>query len=33
LGFIHPRGALWALALNFAAPIIRKWSPRRAVTD
>jgi uncharacterized membrane protein len=33
LSFIHPRGALWALALNFAAPLLRKWSRREAVTD
>jgi uncharacterized membrane protein len=26
LSFVHPRGALWALALNFVAPMIRKWS-------
>jgi hypothetical protein len=26
LSFVHQRGALWALALNFAAPVIRKWS-------
>jgi len=30
---LHPRVALWALALNFAAPLIRKWSRRAAVLD
>jgi uncharacterized membrane protein len=33
LSFVHPRGALWALALNFAAPIVRKWSRRPAAAD
>jgi hypothetical protein len=33
LSFIHPRAALWALALNFAAPLIRKWNRRPAVLD
>jgi uncharacterized membrane protein len=26
LSFVNSRVALWALALNFAAPLIRKWS-------
>ena len=30
LSFFHPRLALWALVLNLAAPILRKWSQRRA---
>ncbi|MBU6456726.1 MAG: hypothetical protein KGQ48_04200 [Bradyrhizobium sp.] len=25
--------ALWTLALNFAAPVIRKWSKRAAAAD
>jgi uncharacterized membrane protein len=33
VSFVHPRGALWALALNFVAPIIRKWSQPDAVAD
>jgi uncharacterized membrane protein len=33
LSFVHPRGALWALALNFAAPILRKWSRRPTAAD
>ena len=28
-----PRGALWALALNFAAPVIRRWSKPAAPAD
>ena len=31
--FVHPRWALWALALNFATPMIRKWSRRSVVAD
>jgi uncharacterized membrane protein len=33
LSFVNPREALWALALNFAAPMLRKWSRRAAVSD
>ena len=33
LSFFHPRVAPWALALNFATPMIRKWSGRAAVLD
>jgi uncharacterized membrane protein len=29
LSFISPRLALWGLALNFAAPLIRKWKHRQ----
>jgi TMEM175 potassium channel family protein len=25
LSFVHPRAALWALALNFATPLLRRW--------
>jgi hypothetical protein len=30
LSFIDSEVALWALALNFAVPVIRKWSGRTA---
>jgi len=30
IGFVDPEVALWALALNFALPSIRKWSGRAA---
>jgi uncharacterized membrane protein len=33
LSFIDSRVALWALALNFALPLIRRWSNRRAAMD
>jgi uncharacterized membrane protein len=33
LSFFHPRVALWALALNFATPLLRKWSPGAAERD
>jgi uncharacterized membrane protein len=33
LSFVHPRLALWALALNLAAPLIKKWSKRAAAMD
>jgi uncharacterized membrane protein len=33
LSLVNSRIALWALALNFAAPLIRKWRPRSAVPD
>jgi hypothetical protein len=31
--FVHVRIALWALALNFAGPMIRVWSRRAAALD
>jgi uncharacterized membrane protein len=33
LSFVQPRWALWALALNFAAPVIRRWTHRTAAAD
>jgi uncharacterized membrane protein len=33
LSFVDSRVALWALALNFAVPLLRKWSPRAAALD
>jgi hypothetical protein len=33
LSFVHVRVALWALALNFAAPVVRVWSKRAAALD
>jgi uncharacterized membrane protein len=33
LSFINPRLALWALALNLVAPLVRKWSKRLAASD
>ena len=30
ISFVDPEVALWALALNFALPLIRKWSDRAA---
>jgi uncharacterized membrane protein len=33
VSFVNPRLALWALALNFAAPLIRKWSHRVEALD
>jgi uncharacterized membrane protein len=33
VSFFDPRIALWALALNLAAPIIRRWTQRSAVVD
>jgi uncharacterized membrane protein len=33
LSFFHPRLALWALALNFAAPLIKRWSGGAALPD
>ena len=30
ISFVDPEVALWALALNFALPLIRKWSGRAA---
>jgi uncharacterized membrane protein len=31
LSFVNPRLALWALVLNFATPVLRKWWPRAAL--
>jgi uncharacterized membrane protein len=31
--FVDPRVALWALALNFAAPLMRRWSRRVDALD
>lgn len=33
LSFINSRVALWALALNFALPLLRKWNQRAAGPD
>jgi len=33
LSFVDSGLALWAFALNFTAPLIRKWSRRAAVSD
>jgi hypothetical protein len=33
LSFAYPREALWALALNLAAPIVRRWTRRAALVD
>jgi uncharacterized membrane protein len=33
VSFINPRVALWALALNFIAPVMRKWSHRPELLD
>jgi uncharacterized membrane protein len=33
LSFLHSRAALWALALNFAGPLLRRWSRRVAALD
>jgi uncharacterized membrane protein len=33
LSFVNPREALWALALNFAAPLMRSWSRRVEALD
>jgi TMEM175 potassium channel family protein len=33
LSFVNPANALWAFALNFAAPVVRVWSGRRIVPD
>ena len=33
LSFVQPRWALWAFALNFATPMIRKWSQRPMAAD
>jgi len=31
ISFVDPEVAPWALALNFALPLIRKWSGRAAL--
>jgi uncharacterized membrane protein len=33
LSFVNSKVALWALALNFAAPLIRRWSFRAVAAD
>ena len=33
ISFVDPRWALWAFMLNFAGPIIRRWSPRPAAPN
>jgi uncharacterized membrane protein len=33
VSFVDPRQALWAFMLNFAGPIIRRWSPRPAAPN
>jgi uncharacterized membrane protein len=33
LSFVNSRVALWALALNFAAPLLRKWTNQAAAPD
>jgi len=33
VSFINPRVALWALALNFIAPVIKRWSHRPELLD
>jgi uncharacterized membrane protein len=33
LSFVHPRLALWGLAINFAGPLLRRWSHRVAEMD
>jgi hypothetical protein len=33
LSFVNSRVALWALALNFAGPIIRRWGHRADALD
>lgn len=33
LSFVHPRAALWAFALNFAAPLLLKWGRQPAAAD
>jgi hypothetical protein len=30
LSFVSPRLALWGLMLNFAGPLIKRWSGRQA---
>jgi hypothetical protein len=31
--FVDPRMALWALALNFAAPLLRRWNFQALARD
>jgi uncharacterized membrane protein len=33
LSFVNSKVALWALALNFAGPLLRRWSRRAKVSD
>jgi len=33
LSFVSPAAALWAFALNFAAPVMRVWFGRRVLPD
>jgi hypothetical protein len=33
LSFVNSRLALWALALNFALPLLRKWSHKPLAAD
>ena len=33
MSFVNSRMALWCLTLNFAAPLLKKWSHRAVVTD
>jgi uncharacterized membrane protein len=33
LSFVQPRLALWALLINLAAPLIKRWGPRAAAMD
>jgi hypothetical protein len=33
LSFVNSKVALWALALNFATPLIRRWSYRPRASD
>jgi uncharacterized membrane protein len=33
LSFFNSRAALWMLALNFAGPLLRRWSKRAAAMD
>jgi hypothetical protein len=33
LSFVNSRLALWALALNFAGPLLKRWSRRAEASD
>jgi hypothetical protein len=33
LGFLNSKVALWPLAMNFAGPLLRRWSRRAEVSD
>jgi uncharacterized membrane protein len=33
LSFVNSEAALWAFALNFAAPLVMRWSHRAAIPD